>query len=53
MDIRIDSRIPVVNDGLIPNAKTMSSINEAVDDLNDRKLKGASSYDELEKLLDK
>ena len=46
----------VANDGLpkywgIPNAETMSSINEAVDDLSDHKLKGASSYDELEKLL--
>lgn len=47
----------VANDGLpkyweIPNAETMSSINEAVDDLSNHKLKGASSYDELEKLLD-
>ena len=46
----------VANDGLpkywgIPNAETMLSISEAVDDLNDHKLKGASSYDELEKLL--
>lgn len=47
----------VANDGLpkywgIPNAETMSSINEAVDDLSKHKLKGASSYNELEKLLD-
>jgi DNA-damage-inducible protein J len=47
----------VANDGLpkywgIPNVQTMSSIDEAVDDLNTHKLKSASSYDELEKLLD-
>ena len=47
----------VANDGLpkhwgIPNAETMSSINEAVDDLKNPQLTGASSYNELEKLLD-
>ena len=47
----------VANDGLpkywgIPNAETMSSINEAVDDLKNHQLAGASSYNELEKLLD-
>ena len=47
----------VANDGLpkywgIPNAETMPSINEAVDDLSTHKLKGVSSYNELEKLLD-
>ncbi|WP_283621041.1 type II toxin-antitoxin system RelB/DinJ family antitoxin [Limosilactobacillus avium] len=46
----------VANDGLpkywgIPNAETMSSINEAVDDFKDYQLKDASSYDDLEKLL--
>ena len=47
----------VANDGLpkywgIPNAETMSSIDEAIDDMKKPHLKGASSYDELEKLLD-
>ena len=47
----------VANDGLlkywgIPNMKTMSSIEEAVDDLKTHKLEGATSYTELEKLLD-
>ena len=47
----------VANDGLpkywgIPNAETMSSIYEAVDDIKQPHLKSASSYDELEKLLD-
>ncbi len=46
----------VANDGLpkywgIPNAETMASLEEAIEDLKDSKLKGASSYDELEKLL--
>lgn len=46
----------VANDGLskyweIPNFETMSSINEAVSDLSNQKLKGTASYDELEKLL--
>ncbi|MCT7769576.1 MAG: hypothetical protein N4R51_02090 [Lactobacillus crispatus] len=35
----------------IPNDETMSSILDAVDDLKNHKLKGASSYSELEKLL--
>lgn len=47
----------VANDGLskywgIPNAETMSSINEVIDDMKKPYLKGVSSYDELEKLLD-
>ncbi|GGI63203.1 damage-inducible protein J [Limosilactobacillus caviae] len=47
----------VANDGLskcwgIPNAETMSSIDEAIDAMKKPHLKGASSYDELEKLLD-
>lgn len=47
----------VANDGLpkywgIPNVETMSSIEEAVDDLKTHKLEGAASYTELEKLLD-
>ncbi|MCH3904305.1 MAG: type II toxin-antitoxin system RelB/DinJ family antitoxin [Lactobacillus sp.] len=47
----------VANDGLpkywgIPNIETMASFDEAVDDLKNPKLKGATSYDELEKLLD-
>lgn len=46
----------VANDGLpkywgIPNAQTMSSIYEAIDDLHDKNLHGASSLEELEKLL--
>lgn len=46
----------VANDGLpkywgIPNMNTISSINEAIDDIKDPHLKGASSYEELEKLL--
>ena len=35
----------------IPNDETMSSILEVVDDLKNHKLKSASSYSELEKLL--
>lgn len=35
----------------IPNAKTIASINEAIDDLKDPHLKGASSFGELEDLL--
>lgn len=60
--LSISSFIPmtlssVAKDGLskywgIPNAETMSSINEAVDNLKDHKLKDTSSYDELEKVLD-
>lgn len=47
----------VANDGLpkywgIPNTETMLSIDEAVDDMKKPHLKSASSYDELEKLLD-
>lgn len=46
----------VSNDGLpkywgIPNAETMASIDEAIDDLKEPKLESASSLDELEKLL--
>ncbi|TSO26639.1 type II toxin-antitoxin system RelB/DinJ family antitoxin [Lactobacillus sp. LL6] len=46
----------VANDGLpkywgTPNASTMAAINEVLDDLNDPHLKGAKTYDELEKLL--
>lgn len=36
----------------IPNVETMSSIEEAVDDLKTHKLEGTTSYPELEKLLD-
>ncbi|MFQ3624531.1 type II toxin-antitoxin system RelB/DinJ family antitoxin [Lactobacillus johnsonii] len=48
----------VANDGLpkywgIPNGKTMSSIEEAINDLKTHKLEGATSYTDLEKLLDK
>lgn len=47
----------VANDGLpkywgIPNVETMASIDEAIDDMKSPHLKSASSYDELEKLLD-
>lgn len=47
----------VANDGLpkywgIPNAETMSSIDEAIDDMKKPQLKSVSSYDELENLLD-
>jgi DNA-damage-inducible protein J len=46
----------VANDGLpkyweIPNAETMSSIDEVVADLKDHQLKDVSSYDDLGKLL--
>ncbi len=46
----------IVNNSLpraleIPNVKTITSINEVADDLKSHKLKGASSYRELEKLL--
>ncbi|WP_076459430.1 type II toxin-antitoxin system RelB/DinJ family antitoxin [Limosilactobacillus caccae] len=46
----------VANDGLpkywgIPNAETMSSIDEAINDMKDSHLKSANSYDDLEKLL--
>lgn len=46
----------VANDGLpkywgIPNAETISSIDEAIDDMKKSHLKSASSYDELAKLL--
>lgn len=46
----------VANDGLpkywgIPNTKTMSSIDKAIDDMKDPHLRSANSYDELEKLL--
>lgn len=47
----------VARDGLpkywgIPNAETMASLDEAIEDIKDPHLKGASSYEELEKLLD-
>lgn len=47
----------VAKDGLpkywgIPNAETMKSVNEAIDDIKNPHLKRASSYKELEKLLD-
>lgn len=35
----------------IPNAETMASLNEAIDDLNNPHLKAASSFNELEDLL--
>lgn len=46
----------VAKDGLpkywnVPNANTMKSIDEMIDDLNNPKLPAASSYDELEQLL--
>ena len=44
MDTKVDSRVI--------NAETMLSINEAIDDMKKPHLKSASSYDELEKLLD-
>ena len=47
----------VANDGLpkywgIPNAETMSAIEEATEDIKNPHLKAASTYDELENLLD-
>lgn len=47
----------VANDGLpkywgIPNTETMQSISEAICDMRNPHLKGASSYDKLERLLD-
>lgn len=36
----------------IPNQETMMSILEAVDDMKDNHLQKASSYEELEKILD-
>ena len=36
----------------IPNKETMSSIYEAINDMNDHHLKAASSCEELEKILD-
>lgn len=36
----------------IPNKESMSSIYEAIDDMHDHHLKAASSYEELEKILD-
>lgn len=47
----------VARDGLpkywgIPNTETMASLDEAIEDIKDPHLKGASSYEELEKLLD-
>lgn len=35
----------------IPNAETIASLNEAIDDLSHSKSKGASSYSELEEQL--
>lgn len=35
----------------IPNKQTMESILEAIDDVKDNHLQKASSYDELEKIL--
>lgn len=35
----------------IPNKKTMESILEAIDDMNDNNLPRASNYEELEKIL--
>lgn len=67
VDARIDSRISadikrkaskvLADHGLpkywdIPNVETMSSIEEAIDDLKTHKLEGTTSYPELEKLLD-
>lgn len=36
----------------MPNKETMSSIYEAIADMSDHHLKVASSYEELEKILD-
>lgn len=36
----------------MPNKETMSSIYEAIADMSDHHLKIASSYEELEKILD-
>lgn len=36
----------------IPNKETMFSIYEAIDDMFDHHLRTASSYEELEKILD-
>lgn len=36
---------------LIPNAETMESFYEAIDNLHNQQLKSATSYEELEKLL--
>lgn len=47
----------VAKDGLpkywgVPNSRTMAAINEVIDDIKDPHLKAASTYEELEKLLD-
>lgn len=42
-----------LNIGVIHNAETMKFVEEALDNLNNHKLKSASSYTELEKSLNK
>ena len=56
MDAQVDSHVPLevkekASKWGIPNTETIASINEAIDDLKDPHLKGASSFDELEDLL--
>lgn len=56
MDVRVDSYVPLevkekASKWGISNTETIASINEAIDDLKDSHLEGASSFDELEDLL--
>ena len=51
-EIRTQFELDVQKETDMPNKETMSSIYEAIADMSDHHLKVASSYEELEKILD-